>query len=485
MNYELMTTPSVNNSECLVLGIFTDHDLPDFAKALDSQQNGLITRLSKKLVELSDVAWQADFNNNSLLVIQCGDKAHYTIDNLSKRIAEITSFLFKHKMTSATICMPQLESQTPDWQAQHMVLQFETHRYQLLDFKSQKKQPYLIESVYFYLPGAHAETITATEAIAKGICLTRTLANLPANIATPTFIAEQAITLGKQHEKLTVTVHHRDDMKKMGMGCLLAVAQGSHEPPQLIELQYRGASNDTPPVILVGKGITFDSGGISLKPADGMNEMKYDMAGAASVLGTISACAQLNLPINVIGLLACAENMPGGGAIKPGDIVTSMSGQTVEIVNTDAEGRLVLADALTYAERFNPSIVIDIATLTGAVIVALGSLRTAVMTNDDELAAMILNAADNSEDKAWRLPLDEAYQEALDSPIADMINASFDRSAGSVVAGCFLSRFTTKYRWAHLDIAGTAWVSGKKRFATGRPVALLVQFLRNLAQNAR
>ena len=225
----------------------------------------------------------------------------------------------------------------------------------------------------------------------------------------------------------------------------------------------------------------FDSGGISIKPADGMNEMKFDMAGAASVLGTIKACALLNLPINIIGLLACAENMPGGGAIKPGDIITTLAGHTVEIVNTDAEGRLVLADALTYAEQFNPRLVIDIATLTGAVIVALGSISTGVMTPDDDLANLILTAARDSEDKAWRLPLDEAYQEALDSPIADMINASFDRSAGSITAGCFLSRFTEKYRWAHLDIAGTGWVSGKKRNATGRPVPLLVQLLRDLA----
>ena len=485
MNYELITTSALNKSACLILGIFTDNHLPDFAAALDKQYGGLITRLSKKLVELSDIAWQTDFNGSSLLVIQCGDKANYTPDNLSKRIAEITCHLFKQRIASATICMPQLEKQTPDWQAQHMVLQFETHRYQLLDFKSRKNKPYSIESVYFYLPNAHPETIESAEAIAKGICLTRTLANLPANIATPTFIAEQAVKLGEQHEKLTVKIHNRDDMKKMGMGCLLAVAQGSHEPPQLVELQYHGAKKDMAPVVLVGKGITFDSGGISLKPADGMNEMKYDMAGAASVMGTINACALLNLPINVIGLLACAENMPGGGAIKPGDIVTSLSGQTIEIVNTDAEGRLVLADALTYAEQFNPSFVIDIATLTGAVIVALGSVSTGVMTPDDELAGMILNAARESEDKVWRLPLDEAYQEALDSPIADMINASFDRSAGSVVAGCFLSRFTEKYRWAHLDIAGTAWVSGKKRYATGRPVALLVQLIRNIAKNAR
>ena len=211
-----------------------------------------------------------------------------------------------------------------------------------------------------------------------------------------------------------------------------------------------------------------------------MNEMKYDMAGAASVLGTLKACALLNMPINVVGLLACAENMPGGGAIKPGDIITTMSGQTVEIINTDAEGRLVLADALTYAERFKPRFVIDMATLTGAVIVALGYHATGVMTNDDELAELILNAAHESQDPAWRLPLHAAYEGAIDSPIADMINASFDRSAGSITAGCFLSRFTSKYRWAHLDIAGTAWVSGKNRNATGRPVALLVQLLRDL-----
>ena len=233
----------------------------------------------------------------------------------------------------------------------------------------------------------------------------------------------------------------------------------------------------------MGKGITFDSGGLSLKPADGMAEMKYDMAGAASVLGTLKACALLKLPINVVGLLACAENLPGGTAVKPGDIITSMSGQTVEIINTDAEGRLVLADALTYAERFEPRFVIDMATLTGAVIVALGNVNSGLMTNDEALAQLILSAASESEDKVWRLPLDADYQEAIDSPLADMLNATFDRSAGSITAACFLSRFTDKYRWAHLDIAGTAWVSGKKRNATGRPVSLLIQLLRHVADS--
>ena len=362
-----------------------------------------------------------------------------------------------------------------------MLLNMDAQRYQLLAFKTQKNTPHNIQSIEFFMPGANPTTIQSAKAIAEGIDFTRTLANYPANICTPTYLALQATELAHQMPKIDVKILDREQMQALGMGALLAVAQGSHEPPQLIELQYHGAGNDSAPVILIGKGITFDSGGISIKPADGMNEMKYDMAGAASVLGTLKACARLNLPINVVGLLACAENMPGGGAVKPGDIITSMSGLTVEIINTDAEGRLVLADALTYAERFNPRLVIDMATLTGAVIIALGHYATGVMTNDEELAELILNASRESEDPAWRLPLHEAYQEALDSPIADMINSTFDRSAGSITAGCFLSRFTKKFRWAHLDIAGTAWVSGKNRNATGRPVALLVQLLRDLA----
>lgn len=480
MNYGLTATPTSNDTECLVIGILDDGQLPDFAKILDKQHDGLIARLGSKLIEKSDTAWQTDFSGCRLLLIHCGKNSTYTADVLSKQMAEIASLLFKQRVASATLCMPQLAHHTPDWQLQQMLLQFENQRYQLLDYKSKQNTPHAIESIHFFLPNTSSSTIKTAQSIANGVEFTRTLANLPANVCTPTYLAQQAIKLANDHAKLDAKVHNREQMKAMRMGALLAVAQGSHEEPQLVELQYHGAGDDSPPVVLVGKGITFDSGGISIKPADGMNEMKYDMAGAASVLGTIKACALLNLPINVIGLLACAENMPGGGAIKPGDIITTSAGLTVEIINTDAEGRLVLADALTYAKKFKPRLVIDMATLTGAVIIALGSVATGVMSPDDELANLILTAARESEDKAWRLPLDEAYQEALDSPIADMINASFDRSAGSITAGCFLSRFTEEYRWAHLDIAGTAWVSGKKRNATGRPVPLLVQLLRNL-----
>lgn len=481
MTYGLYKTPALHDKDCLVIGLLATEPLPDALIELDQHLNGLITRLATTLKEQGDYAWQSDVNNSSVLLVHCGERAQYTLDNLSKRMTDITSLLFKQRSPSATLFLPQLSTHTPDEQVQHMVIHLESNRYQLLDFKTKKNKPYDLESIHFVHPGATEDTLRTALCISQSIAFTKTLANYPANICTPTYLAQQAIQLAHHHVKLDVKVLNREQMHKMGMGALLAVAQGSQEPPQLIELQYHGAAHDVAPVVLVGKGITFDSGGISLKPAEGMNEMKYDMAGAASVLGTIKACALLNLPINVIGLLACAENMPGGRAVKPGDIVTTYSGQTVEIVNTDAEGRLVLADALTYAERFHPRFVIDIATLTGAVIIALGGVSSGFMTNDDPLADLILAASRHSNDKAWRLPLDDAYFEALDSPIADMINASFNRSAGSITAGCFLSRFTTKYPWAHLDVAGSAWVSGPKRQATGRPVALLVQLLRDLA----
>jgi len=265
-------------------------------------------------------------------------------------------------------------------------------------------------------------------------------------------------------------------MKKLGMNTLLSVAQGSHEPPKLITLEYSGARRSGKPIVLVGKGITFDTGGISIKPAQAMDEMKFDMCGAASVLGTICAAAELELPVDVVGVIPSTENMPGGGASKPGDIITSMSGQTVEILNTDAEGRLILCDALTYAERFNPSVVIDIATLTGSCVIALGNHATGLLSNYQPLARDLLSAGETSGDRAWQLPLWEDYQKQLDSPFADLANVG-GREGGTITAACFLSRFAKKFHWAHLDIAGTAWTGGKNKGATGRPVPLLVQYL--------
>jgi len=428
--------------------------------------------------------WQADLDEDrSLCILHCGDETTFTNQTLKKYIAEITHSLTKHRIEKATICLPQLLNHSPEAQLQQMVLNFDEDLYQLLDFKSSEKKPHSLQSITFNVPNANAGTLHAAESIAEGIRLTRHLANLPSNVCTPTHLAEEALKLAKQHSEIKTKVMDRKAIQKMGMGAFLAVAQGSNEPPQFIEIQYKGNSKQ-PPIILVGKGVTFDSGGISLKPASGMEEMKFDMGGAASVLGTIKACALLKLPLHVIGLIPTTENMPSGSAVKPGDIVTSMSGQTIEIINTDAEGRLILADALTYAERFKPQFVIDIATLTGAMIIALGHITTGLLTPDDALADTIIKAARESHDATWRLPLFDEYQEAIDSPLADMANSTGDRAAGSITAACFLSRYTKKFRWAHLDVAGTAWVSGKKRNATGRPVPLLIQILRNAAHES-
>ncbi|MBU3725548.1 MAG: leucyl aminopeptidase [Burkholderiaceae bacterium] len=339
-----------------------------------------------------------------------------------------------------------------------------------------------ITHVEMLLPGDMRPTeapkiIEDAQALANGLQLTKDLANLPPNVCTPTFLANQAKTLAREF-RLKSEILDRAAMEKLGMGALLAVAQGSAQPPQFIVLQHQGATTKDAPHVLVGKGITFDTGGISIKPAADMDEMKFDMSGAATVLGVMRAVAEMGLKRNVIGVIPTCENMPSGTATRPGDIVTSMSGQTVEILNTDAEGRLILCDALTYVEKFKPATVIDIATLTGACVIALGGINSGLFSPDDSLADALLKAGQDALDPAWRMPLQEEYQEQLKSPFADMANVG-GRAAGSVTAACFLWRFTKAYRWAHLDIAGTAWKSGAAKGATGRPVSLLVEFLKN------
>ena len=322
---------------------------------------------------------------------------------------------------------------------------------------------------------AAREGLQRGEAIAAGVALARECANRPGNHCTPAFLADEARRLAKAHA-LQLDVLGRKELEKLGMGCLLAVAQGSSQPPRFIVLQYRGAARTAPPVVLVGKGITFDTGGISIKPAAEMDEMKFDMGGAASVLGTFHAVAALQPKINLIGLIPACENMPGGAAVKPGDVVTSLSGQTVEILNTDAEGRLILCDALTYAERFKPAAVVDIATLTGACVIALGHHRSGLFSSDDALAGALERAGQAALDPCWRMPLDDEYDEGLKSNFADMANVG-PRAGGAITAAMFLKRYTVKYPWAHLDIAGSAWKSGAAKGATGRPVALLTQFV--------
>jgi leucyl aminopeptidase len=312
-------------------------------------------------------------------------------------------------------------------------------------------------------------------AVAAGVTLARECANRPGNHCTPTFLAETAQDLAKSHG-LKVEVLDRKDVEKLGMGAFLAVARGSDEPLRFIVLRYAGGARNDAPVVLVGKGITFDTGGISIKPSAEMDEMKFDMGGAASVLGTFRAVAQLKPKLNLVGLIPACENMPSGKATKPGDVVTSLSGQTIEILNTDAEGRLILCDALTYAERFKPAAVVDVATLTGACVIALGHHNSGLFSPDDALAGELLDAGRRSLDPAWRLPLDDEYDEALKSNFADMGNVG-PRAGGAITAAMFLKRYTAKYPWAHLDIAGTAWKSGAGKGASGRPVPLLTHFV--------
>jgi leucyl aminopeptidase len=480
MNYALTQNLFLTN-DCLVLGIFSDTPLDDAATSIDETYQGLITKLARKATEPGDMMWQADIDGRCLLLIQCGKKSQYNPAILQKRLNEVIQALLKQRIADATLFFPQLTTHSPDWQLERMLLQIDAQVYQLLAFKKKNPQKNALEHITFYLPKASPDALIEATAIAEGVTLSRNLSNLPANICTPEFLGEQATLLAERFKSLTCTVMDEKQIHALGMNAFLAVGKGSSVPPRLIELQYQGALGNEAPIVLVGKGITFDSGGLSIKPANLMDEMKYDMTGAASVLGTLNACALLKLPINVVGIIPSAENMLSGTAVKPGDIVTSMSGQTIEIINTDAEGRLILADALTYAQRFKPKFVLDIATLTGAVIVALGTVATGLMTQDEELAALIEQASRNSGDKVWRLPLEDEYQEAIDSPLADMLNATFDRTAGSITAACFLSRYTADFRWAHLDIAGTAWISGKKRNATGRPVPLLTQLIRHVA----
>ncbi|HEX6945580.1 MAG TPA: leucyl aminopeptidase, partial [Casimicrobiaceae bacterium] len=319
-------------------------------------------------------------------------------------------------------------------------------------------------------------------AISHGMDLARDLGNLPGNVCTPTYLAERAQQLGTEFPDIKVTVLERKECEELGMGSFLSVTNGSEQPPRFIVMEYmQSQRKGAKPNVLVGKGITFDTGGISLKPGLDMDQMKFDMCGAASVLGTFRAIAEMKAQVNVVGLVPACENMPSGRATKPGDIVTSMSGQTVEVLNTDAEGRLILADALTYAERYEPEAVVDIATLTGAMVIALGHVATGLFSNNETLARTLLAAGDESYDRAWQLPLWEDYQEGLSSNFADFANIA-GRAGGSITAACFLSRFTKKYDWAHLDIAGTAWKEGKEKGATGRPVPLLATWL--LSQEA-
>ncbi len=395
----------------------------------------------------------------------------------------VMSALTETNARSASFYLTHVDVKKRDiaWKIRQAILAAEAsvYRYDETKSKQDHDRPSL-QAISFHLAGEASkdqceQAIEQGRSIADGITLAKDLANLPGNICTPRYLAKQAEKLAA-HEKISTTILDEDDMAELGMDALLAVSRGSREPARLIVMEYRGSREDDAPIALVGKGLTFDAGGISLKPGASMDEMKYDMCGGASVIGVMQALAQLELPVNVVGVVPSSENLPDGDALKPGDIVTSMSGQTIEVLNTDAEGRLILCDALTYTERFKPARVIDIATLTGACIIALGHHLSGVMGNNQKLVDMLVRAGEFSHDGIWQLPLADEYDEQLKSNFADMANIG-GRPAGTITAACFLARYTRKFKWAHLDIAGTAWKSGKAKGATGRPVHLLTQFL--------
>jgi leucyl aminopeptidase len=473
----------------LVVAVGEGRKLGDAAKAIDDTAGGAITTLLKR-GDLAGKVGQTLLLHNlpnlkaeRVLLVGSGKERELSDRQFRKMIGAVNGVLKGLGGGDATLALGELAVKGRDayGKARLMVETLADGAYQFDRFKSQKAEPKALKKITLLVEKADQAEVERgslhAQAIANGMAFTRDLGNLPPNLCHPSFIAEEAKALAKAHKNLKVEVLDEKKLEELGAGAFLAVAQGSDQPPRMIVLNYQGGKKEDKPFALVGKGITFDTGGISIKPAAGMDEMKYDMCGAASVLGTFHAVLEMQLPINLVGLLACAENMPSGGATRPGDIVTTMSGQTVEILNTDAEGRLVLCDTLTYAERFKPQAVIDIATLTGACIVALGSNTSGLMGNNDALVKQILKAGEYADDRAWQLPLFDEYQEQLDSPFADIANIGGPK-AGTITAGCFLSRFAKKYHWAHLDIAGTAWISGgKDKGATGRPVPLLTQYL--------
>jgi leucyl aminopeptidase len=418
------------------------------------------------------------------MLVGCGDVATFSGKNIEKVVTAMSLALKQANCVSASSFILDTLDHV-DRVIQQTIIHHASVFYQCDQHKSKPSEPIIFKQLTL----AFTHTVAASaqyaqvhgQAIAHGMVLAKDLANAPGNICTPSYLADAAVQLTAQYPTLTLEVLEEADMQALGMGSFLSVSQGSKQAGKMIVMQYQGTESTTAPIALVGKGITFDTGGISLKPGAAMDEMKYDMGGAASVFGAIRACAEMALPINVVAVIASAENMPGSEASKPGDIVTSMSGQTIEILNTDAEGRLVLCDALTYVDKYQPDAIIDIATLTGACIVALGHHISGLMSNDDALAEEILTAGKTCADEAWRLPITEDYQAQLKSNFADIPNIGNDRSAGTITAACFLSRFVEGKKWAHLDIAGTAWKSGAAKGATGRPVALLTQILINRA----
>jgi leucyl aminopeptidase len=478
----------------LILPIFEDGKLPAASAELDKANAGIISKLLKQGDAKGSLGSTYSLINlqgckaERVLLLGFGkSKKALSGDQFDKALAKAAAAVKASASKDVTVdlCDIEVEERCEGWKSRQTAKLFANSLYQFTQLKS-KKAPVINLKKGTYLVAekgqvkAVGDALNDGTAIAAGMALAKDLGNLPGNICTPTYLTKEAKKMARGQTKLTAKALNEKQMRELKMGSLLSVSAGSVEEAQLIVMEYKGGKKGDKPVVLVGKGITFDTGGISLKPGGGMDEMKYDMCGAASVIGAMRAITEMQLPLNVVAVVAAAENMPNGNATKPGDIVTSMSGQTIEVLNTDAEGRLVLCDALTYVERFKPKAVVDVATLTGACVVALGRHATGLYSNNDELAEQLLEAGQNAGDKAWHMPLWDEYQQQLDSNFADIANIG-GPGGGSVTAACFLARFTKAYDWAHLDIAGTAWLGGGAKGATGRPVAMLVEFLQQQA----
>ena len=482
------------SSPCIVVGVFERRRLTPAAAQLDEASGGAVTAALKRgdteakpgqtrlLTGLDTV------KAPRVLLVGLGKESELDERNYRKAVAAAAQAVQDCAAGEAAFYLHEVKVKARDlaWRVQQLAIGVVGTLYRFDELKSEAETPKkplkkLTLGVTDKDETKAAETALAQGmAVGQGMSLARDLGNRPGNVCTPTYLADQAKALGKRHDKLKVQSLDRKEMKKLAMGALLAVARGSQEEPRLIAMEWHGGKKDEQPYVLVGKGITFDTGGISLKPGAGMDEMKFDMCGAASVFGTLQAVAEMNLPINVVGVVPASDNMPDGKAVRPGDIVKTMSGQTVEILNTDAEGRLVLCDALTWSEQFKPQEIVDIATLTGACIIGLGHHRSAVLGNHPPLVQALREAGETSGDPCWELPLDPEYDEQLKSNFADMANIG-GRPAGTITAASFLARFTKAYQWAHLDIAGTAWLSGDQKGATGRPVPLLTRYLMDRA----
>lgn len=495
MDFSIKTIDSKNTisglkTGCIAVGIYENKKLSESAKKLD-QQGALTAALKSGDISgkpgTSLLLRNVDgISAERVLLVGLGSEEPVSDKNLGQAVQAILRCFGTLGAQDGVLALPwdNLKGRDLNWAIRHCVLAAHEQAYRSDTLKSKKdpvnggvkKLAFAVESSA--APAAR-NAVAQSLAIANGIDLTKELGNLPSNVCTPGYLADTARKLAREYE-FGVEVLDRKQLQALKMGSFLSVTNGSDEPPKFIVLKHMGGKAKDAPTVLVGKGITFDSGGISIKPGSGMDEMKYDMCGAASVLGTFRAIGEMKLKLNVIGVIPSTENMPSGSATKPGDIVTSMSGQTIEVLNTDAEGRLVLCDALTYVERFKPAVVVDIATLTGACITALGHHNSGLFTRDDpahdQLANDLISAGKHTGDTAWRMPIEDAYQEQLKSNFADIANIG-GPAGGSVTAACFLERFTKKYTWAHLDIAGSAWKSGAAKGATGRPVPMLTEFL--------